>query len=98
MKKTAITIQEVRHAILYACQKTESVGKLQDITDEALLKIDFSRDLNIGNIRMANIVIELQRIHALSFPLDIFRSMPDNTVKSFIDTIINQYISQNTEN
>ncbi len=85
MKK--ITVKDMRQAIVYV-NNGNYVGNLNDITDDDLLACDFGRDLNMGNIRVANVVIELERRHGwLDIPQEMFKQMPDNTVGGMLDTI-----------
>lgn len=87
-----ITIQDMRRALLYVNTEKARNEYLHDLPDEDLLKLDFSKDLQMGNIRLTNIVIELERVHSLSLPLDIFRKVPNNTVGAFMKTV-NQFLS-----
>jgi len=87
-----ITIKDVRHAILYVCKGNEPIKNIQDFSDEDLLNLDLYSDLQMGNIRMANIVVELQRIYGLTFPWEIFRAMADSRVRTFMNTI-NHFLS-----
>ena len=89
MKK--ITVKDMRAAIKYICQN-DGIN-LDALSDEELLNSDFSRDLNIGNIRFINIVCELQKVHDFSLPYGLMRERPDNTVRSCIDAM-NAYLSK----
>ena len=88
-----ITIDDIRQAIAYGhdCD-------IQKFSDTELLNANFWNDLRMGNIRVANLFIELQRIHGFSLPLEIFRTMPSNTVGAFMD-VVNNYLAnpQNSE-
>ncbi|MBQ9271424.1 MAG: hypothetical protein IJ218_04075 [Alphaproteobacteria bacterium] len=73
-----ITINDVRRAISY-------VGfDARKWSDEKLLGADFIRDLDMGNIRVANVSIEIQRIHNISLPPEMFQQMKENTVGAFL--------------
>ncbi|MBO6290336.1 MAG: hypothetical protein J6N45_08450 [Alphaproteobacteria bacterium] len=85
-----ISIKEVRNAIAYVCQN-DGLG-LQNISDEKLVKLDFVKDLNIGNVRLVNIAIELQRVYNFSLPWGVFRTRKDDTVGTFLSTI-NKHLS-----
>lgn len=82
-----ITIDDVRRAIAYG----HDCG-VMDLSDEELLAKDFFRDFGFGNIRLANVSIELQRRHNIFLPLEVFHEMKDNTVASFIESA-NKYLA-----
>ena len=92
MNKKQITIKDVRRAITYVGMSGTHKDILVDITDEQLPAKDFTKDLNMGNIRIANVLIELERIHKLNVPVEMFRKIPDNTVGSFMNAI-NGYLN-----
>jgi hypothetical protein len=81
-----ITIKDVREAIAYG----HDCG-VMDMSDEQLMKADFLKDLGMGNIRLANVSIELQRRHNIFLPVEFFKDMKDNTVASFIESA-NKYL------
>lgn len=92
--KKAITIQDMRHAIMYVNNGNADVTtNLNDASDEQLLNYDFTRDLNMGNIRLTNVIIELQKRHSLHLPFELSKLVPDNRVKSLLDTI-NKYLNE----
>lgn len=66
---------------------------LQDVSDDDLRNYDFERDLHMGNIRVVSVFIELQRIHDLDLPMDLFKTLPDNTVGSLLNAI-NKYLGE----
>lgn len=82
-----ITIKDVRRAITYVGMSGEHKDILVDVTDEQLLTKDFQKDLKMGNIRVVNVLVELERIHDLCIPLEVFHAVPDNTVGSFMNAI-----------
>ena len=86
-----LTVKDMRRAIKYVAQGSECDVDLNITSDEALLKMDFSRDLKMGNIRVNNVLIELMRIHNLVLPQDVFGSMKDNSVASMLDAV-NEYL------
>lgn len=91
MEKT-ITIQDMRHAIMYVNNgNTHGTPNLNDTSDEQLLNYDLNHDLSLDNIRLANVIIELQKRHNLHLPFELFKVVPDNRVKSLLNTI-NQYL------
>lgn len=86
-----ITIKDIRRAISYVNMGGKHVDILRDVTDEQLLAKDFAKDFGMGNIRFANVLIELERLHNLSIPMNIATMTADNTVGAFL-TAANQYI------
>lgn len=88
MMKKAITIQDMRQAIMYVNNGHASQTiNLEDVSDEQLLDYDFTRDLNMGNIKLINVITELQKHHGLHLPQELSKIVPDNRVKSLLDTI-----------
>lgn len=88
MMERTITIQDFRHAIAYV--NNEHFGgslRLQSFSDEQLLNSDLTHDLNIGNIRLTNILNELRKMHNVNLPSELAKVVPDNRVKSLLDTI-----------
>lgn len=81
-----ISIQDVRRAIAYGHD-----CNLSAFSDDELLAADFCRDLHMGNIRVTNVWIELQRIHGFELPVEMFKKMKDNTVGSFLN-VANEYL------
>ena len=78
-----ITIKEVRDAIVYVQNSRCELA----LSDEQLLKADFFKDLGMGNIRVMNVFIELQRRHRVFLSLDLFEKMEDNTVGAFLNAV-----------
>lgn len=76
-----ITIKDVREAIAYG----HDCG-VENLSDAQLSKADFLKDLKMGNIRLTNVWIEVQRRNNIVIPVDVFKKMKDNTVGSFIET------------
>lgn len=91
MKK--ITIEELKRAIVHVDRGNSSIQNLGDVPDEAFFNYDLVRDLRIGNIRLTNVINELHRHHDFDLPIDIFRKMPDDKVKTLMDTI-NNYLKE----
>lgn len=84
-----ITLNDLRAAIAYVI-KSDSAhahASVQNVPDAELLKYDFSTDLKMGNIRVYNVIVELQRTHNMSLPLDVFLNMKDNTVGSMLEAV-----------
>lgn len=77
----------MRRAISYVNNGNCVIGDLRDVSDEDLLACDFLRDLKMGNIRKANVPIQLSRMYNLHFPLEIFHNAKDNTVGGLMDSI-----------
>ncbi|MBR1825759.1 MAG: hypothetical protein IJ770_04140 [Alphaproteobacteria bacterium] len=82
-----ITISDVRRAISYG----HDCG-IEEMSDEELLACDFMKDFNFGNIRVANIAMDLQRMYNIFLPVEFFQDMKDNTVRSFIEAA-NKYLT-----
>lgn len=85
-----ISLHDLRRAIDYVKKSDCAKSPIQDVSDADLLKLDFEKDLHMGNIRVINVVIELQRIHNLDLSMDFFKEMPDNTVGSLMNAINRQ--------
>ena len=92
MNRKQITIKDVRRAITYVGMSGTHKDIIAEFNDKQLLAKDFTKDLNMGNIRVANVLIELERIHNLDIPMDVFKTMPDNTVVSFLNSV-NGYLN-----
>lgn len=91
MKK--ITIEELKRAIVHVDRGNSGIQNLGDVPDDAFLNLDLVRDLRMGNIRLTNVINELHRYHGFDLPIDIFRKMPDDKVKTVMDTI-NNYLKE----
>ena len=89
-----ITVEDLRFAISYVYKKGVNVDYFADLTDAELLKLDFSKNLQMGNIRVLNVIIELERIHNLGLPLELYRLVNDNTVGA-LKKAINRYLNKN---
>ena len=87
-----LTVKDVRAAINYVCQN-DGIN-LDKVSDEELLKYDFVRDLNVGNVRLINVAGELQQVKGFRMPYDVLRQRADDTIGEFINTI-NTYLSKN---
>ena len=90
MKKK--TVDDMRRAVSYVNNGNVCVN-LKDVSDEDFLACDFLRDLQMGNIREVNVVIELSRVHGLDLPLEIYANVRDNTVGALMDSI-NEFIER----
>lgn len=91
MKK--ITIKEMRLAVSYVFRSGVSVDAFVDMSDADFLKLDLGKDLQMGNIRFHNIVVELERVHNITLPLELYQLIPDNTVGALMNTV-NRYLEQ----
>jgi hypothetical protein len=87
MKK--IYLSDVRHAIAYVSGE----AKVQDLSDAELEKVDFCHDLKFGNIRLVNVLIELERRHGFCLPPALLRKASNDTVGSFL-AVINSYLTK----
>jgi hypothetical protein len=87
-----LNVKDVRAAINYVCQN-DGIN-LDKVSDEELLKYDFVRDLNVGNVRLINVAGELQQVKGFRMPYDVLRQRADDTIGEFINTI-NTYLSKN---
>lgn len=88
-----ISVNDVRRAISYVGMSGTHDDIVAAYNDEQLLALDFTKDLGMGNIRVANVLTELERIHNLCVPLEVFKTMPDNTVGAFMNAI-NGYLRE----
>ena len=82
-----ITLQDLKSAVLYVQKSEVAPVSLQNVSDEAFAKFDFGKDLHMGNIRVVNVLVEVQRVYNLDLPMAIFKKMPDNTVGSMLNAI-----------
>lgn len=78
-----ITVKDVRDAIVYV-QNSKSDLLL---TDDQLTQADFLKDLGMGNIRVVNVFIEIQRRRGVSLPIAMFAKMKNNTVGEFLKVV-----------
>ena len=85
MKKEKISVLEMRNAIEYVCG-----SRLYDLSDEQLLKLDFRKDMKVGNIRLVNIVVELARRKGISIAFEPLRAVSDDTVGTLLNAINSQ--------
>lgn len=82
-----ITIKDLKRVIVYVNQGNERARDVQNVSEEELLNCKLGEDLHMGNIRVANMIIELQRIHGVEFSFEKLRVGKDDTVKSFLMAI-----------
>lgn len=82
-----LTIKDLKRAIVYVNQGNKGAKNVQNISDEEFLSCKFGKDLHMGNIRVANVIIELQRIHGIELSMGELKVGADDTVKSFFDAI-----------
>ncbi len=88
-----ITVKEMRLAVSYVFRSGVSVDAFVDMSDADFLKLDLGKDLQMGNIRFHNIVVELERVHNITLPLELYQLIPDNTVGALMNTV-NRYLEQ----
>lgn len=85
--KKKLTIQDMKVAVDYVNNGNYD-GNIMDIADEDFVACDFGRDLGMGNIRVADVAIELDRRNQwLDFPWGVFKETRDNTVGALLDAI-----------
>jgi hypothetical protein len=94
-----ITIKDMRQAIVYVSNGNcvRKIGDINNLSDEKLAKCDFLHDLRMGNIRVANVGIELQRRRNLYFPPEVIRNAKDGTVGAMLESI-NSYLNEKADN
>lgn len=85
MKK--LTVSEIRHAVNYVLQDSAKIEMLEKMTDDDFLKIDFCKDLQMGNIRIHNVMIELERFYNLCLPIEFYKLVADDTVNALMEAI-----------
>lgn len=88
-----ITVNDMRRAVSYVFRSGVSVDAFVDMSDADFLKLDLGKDLQMGNIRFHNIVVELERVHNIGLPLELYKLVPDNTVGALMNTV-NRYLEQ----
>lgn len=91
-----ITVNELKQAVSYVLQSGTKNVAWEKMTDDDFLKLDFSKDLHMGNIRIYNVVIELERSHNLCLPAEFFKLVSDDTVGALMEAI-NRYLEQKQE-
>lgn len=84
-----LTLKDLRTAIAYVLKSDDAhaSASIQDVSDEELAKYDFGKDLHMGNIRVFNVIIQLQQIHNLNLSMDVFLGMKDNTVAAMLEAV-----------
>jgi len=87
-----ITVNDLRRAVSYV-NRGNGLCDFNGISDEEFLNYDFSNDLKMGNIRVINVVEELQRIHDIDFPPEELRKVEDGTIRTFMN-IVNDFLSK----
>lgn len=90
-----LNINDLRRAIMYVVKSSELPVDLANISDEKLSKMDFLHDLRMGNIRVVNVLVLLNRIHDLDLSMDVFNRMPNNTVEELLHSI-NEHIKEDS--
>lgn len=84
-----LTLNDLREAIAYVTKSDSAHARVsvRNVPDEELVKYDFSKDLHMGNIRVYNVLVQLQQHHGLNLPLDVFLNMKDNTVGAMLAAV-----------
>jgi len=90
-----LNINDLRRAIMYVVKSSELPVDLANTSDEKLSKMDFLHDLRMGNIRVVNVLVLLNRIHDLDLSMDVFNHMPNNTVEELLHSI-NEHIKEDS--
>lgn len=88
-----IKVKDLRCAVSYILRNGADVDQFDELSDEEFLKLDFCKDLKMGNIRVLNVVIELERVYDFNLSLEVLSTIPDNTIGALFDTI-NRYLTQ----
>jgi hypothetical protein len=88
-----VTVRDFRRAVSCVYKNGVSVDAFVDMSDADFLKLDLGKDLQMGNIRFHNIVVELERVHNITLPLELYQLIPDNTVGALMNTV-NRYLEQ----
>ena len=93
MKK--FTVNDFRQAVLSAAQEgiVVDVPTLKTLKDNDLLNKDFTRDTDIRTCHVLRAIEVLQKSCTVHIPPEIVRVLPDNTVKSLLDTM-NTYVRE----
>ena len=81
-----ISVADLRRAITYI-QDGSQKPNLQSLSDEEFLNCDFIKDLGITDALLPNIVLDLRRNYHLNLPLEIFKVISNNTVRSFLEAV-----------
>lgn len=82
-----LTVKDLRRAIMYVNQGNDGAKNVQDISDEEFLQCTFGKDLRMGNIRVAGVIIELDRIHGIELSTKDLRVGATDTVGYFLDAV-----------
>lgn len=90
-----ISIKDMRSAVSYVYKTGVNVDHFYRMTDEDFLKLRLNKDLKMGNIRVLNVVIELERIHNLGLPVELYQQVQDDTVGALFNTIKGYLATQN---
>lgn len=80
----------MRRAVLYVSNREIN---LQNVSDDDFLRMDMCKDLRMGNIRMANVAIELERVHGFDLPMKVFYVRKNDTIGEFINAV-NQCLAE----
>ena len=91
-----ITVNDLRRAIMYVADQSGKIN-LQNLSDEGLLKLDFIKDLEFGNIRLLSVATVLKQSLGIDFPSEVLRARTDDTVGAFLNAI-NKCFDEETDN
>ena len=87
MKK--LQLKDLRRAIAYVNQGNNGAKDAHVVSEEELLGYKIGEDLKMGNIRITNVLIELERIHGKLNLIGKVKVDQKDTVKDFLDAINN---------
>ena len=90
-----VTVRDFRRAVSYVYKNGVSVDYFAQLSDEDFLKLDLSKELQMGNIRVHNVIVELERIHNIWLPLELYQLVPNNTVGAFMSAVNQCLTSKN---
>ena len=81
-----ISVADLRRAVTYI-QDSSRIPHLQSLSDEEFLNCDFIKDLGIADAHLPDIVLDLRQHYHLNLPLEIFKVISNNTVRSFLEAV-----------
>ena len=87
------TVNEFRHAVSCSVQDVTANTLAKELKDEELLNSDFRQDLHMCPNHLVNVVEEFQKSCRVQIPKEIVRVLPNNTIRSFLDTV-NMYVRE----
>jgi hypothetical protein len=82
-----ITVADLKRAVAHVNRDNTHMKNLQELSDEEFLNCDFIRDLNLNHVRLSDMVSDLRHHYGLNLPLEIFKAIANNSVRSFLDAV-----------